>query len=231
MPDDVRAAKEAAWRELDEIDAALERGEIDEPGWYAAVLAIVEPAYLSAGNPRAQSGNGGDEIRWRLARGLLVDALPGRCSLLDVGCANGHLMESLVEWAAAAGIAVEPYGVEISAPLAELARRRCPQWSDRIWTANVLDWRPPRRFDVVRTGLDYVPPGRGADLVAHLIEYVVAPDGRLVIGVFNEEGHDDHLERQVQAWGYRIAGRTSRPHRHPAIAYKAFWIDARRATG
>lgn len=231
MPDDVRTAKEAAWRELDEIDAALERGEIDEPGWYAAVLAIVEPAYLSAGNPRAQSGHGGDEIRWRLARGLLVDALPGNCSLLDVGCANGHLIESLVQWAAAAGLALEPHGVEISAPLAELARRRCPQWSERIWTANVLGWAPPRRFDVVRTGLDYVPASRRADLVGHLIEHVVAPGGRLVVGTFNEERDDDHLEGQVRAWGYRIAGRTARPHRHRAIAYKAFWIDAARAAG
>jgi hypothetical protein len=29
---------------------------------------------------------------------------------------------------------VEPYGVDISPALAELARRRLPRWADRIWT-------------------------------------------------------------------------------------------------
>ena len=133
-------------------------------------------------------------------------------------------MESLVRWAAADGIAVEPYGVEISAALADLARRRCPQWPDRIWTANAMAWRPPRRFDVVRTGLEYVPRRRRAEYVSHLLKHVVAR--RLVIGVYNEERDSEAAETEVREYGYYVAGRTSRPHRHPALAYKAFWIDA-----
>jgi hypothetical protein len=31
---------------------------------------------------------------------------------------------------------------------------------------------------------------------------------------------------EVSGYGYRIAGRASRPHRHPGIAYKVIWIDA-----
>lgn len=225
MTDSLRSAKEKSWRAIDDIDRSLDRGEITEQEWYAAVLAVVEPAYLGADNPRGQSGHSGDPSGWTQARRLLVDALPGSCDLLDVGCANAHLMESLVGWAAVEGIVVRPYGVEISIPLADLARRRQPQWSDRIWTANVLGWQPPRRFDVVRTGLDYVPPPRRADLVAHLVEHVISPGGRLVIGVLNEERDDNALERQLGSWGYQIAGRATRPHRHPALAYKAFWID------
>ncbi|MBA3798107.1 MAG: hypothetical protein H0X18_03160 [Geodermatophilaceae bacterium] len=228
MSDGLRASVENSWRELGDIDRALDRGEITEHGWYAAVLAVVEPAYLGADNPQAQSGHSGNPARWRQARRLLVDALPGNCDVLDVGCANAHLMESLVDWAAEDGLVVEPYGVEISIPLADLARRRQPRWSHRIWTANVLDWQPPRQFDVVRTGLDYVPPPRRADLVAHLLEHVVATGGRLVVGVFNEESGRDILEREVRSWGYQIAGRASRAHRHPALSYKAFWIDAAR---
>jgi hypothetical protein len=35
------------------------------------------------------------------------------------------------------------------------------------------------------------------------------------------------LERGWRAeWGYRIAGHAERQHRHPDIAYRAFWIDA-----
>lgn len=222
--EDLRPAKERAWRELAEIDAAYDRGELDEVGWHAAVLAIVEPAYLSADSPRAQSGRSGDAASWRHARGLLLDALPGDCTLLDIGCANGHLMETLVAWAAEEAMKVEPYGVEISAPLAELARTRCPQWADRIWTANAMGWQPPRRFDVVRTGLEYVPPDRRAAYLSHLIRHVVAPGGRLVIGVYNE-GRDGDVASEVRSYGHHIAGRTSRPHRHPRLAYKAFWIE------
>ena len=52
---------------------------------------------------------------------------------------------------------IEPYGVDISAGLAHLARDRCPQWADRIWTANAAAWQPPVSSTFVRTGLDYVP--------------------------------------------------------------------------
>ena len=221
---DLRAAKERAWRELAEIDAAYDSGALDDTGWHAAVRAIVEPAYLAAANRRGQSGHSGDPASWEQARRLLIDALPGDCTVLDIGCANGHLMESLVGWAAAEGIAVEPYGVEISAALADLARRRCPQWADRMWTANAMGWRPPRRFDVVRTGLDYVPPRRRAEYVSHLLGHVVAR--RLVIGVYNEERDSEAAESEVRSYGWDVAGRTSRPHRHPAPTYKAFWIDA-----
>jgi hypothetical protein len=53
-----------------------------------------------------------------------------------VGCANGLLMESVAAWCAERGLAVEPYGVDISPALAELARRRLPRWDGRIWTGN-----------------------------------------------------------------------------------------------
>jgi SAM-dependent methyltransferase len=224
--EEIASAKERGWREVAEIDAAFEAGRIDQDGWHAAMRALIEPAYLAADNPRAQSGHSGDAARWRQARGLLVDALPGGGgSFLDIGCANGHLMETLTAWALERGIGIEPYGVEISPALAELARTRCPQWADRIWTANAMGWRPPRTFDIVRTGLEYVPVARRAAYVAHLLEVVVAPGGRLIVGVFNEESDRSTLEDAVSAFGHAVAGRTAAPYRHPALNYKAFWID------
>jgi hypothetical protein len=107
---ELAAAAERAWPQAAQIDDAYERGLIDTAGWHAAWLAIVEPAYLARNNPRAQSGQSGDPAGWERARRLLADALPGDCTLLDVGCASGHLMETLVDWAAQDGIAVEPYG-------------------------------------------------------------------------------------------------------------------------
>ncbi|MCI0689333.1 MAG: class I SAM-dependent methyltransferase, partial [Sporichthyaceae bacterium] len=223
---ELAAAKERAWRQAAEIDDAYRSGAIDAAGWHAAWQAIIEPAYLAGGNPRAESGHSGDPVRWEFARRPVLDAIDADCDFLDVGCANGHLMESVHAWAAQDGLTVEPYGVDISAALADLARRRLPHWADRVWTANALHWNPPRRFDVVRTGIDYVPFDLRADYLAHLLSDLVASGGRLIVGVYNEERELDTVERQLRGFGYRISGRTERAHRHPGIAYKACWIDA-----
>ena len=127
-------------------------------------------------------------------------------------------MESLAAWAAEDGRVVEPYGVEISARLADLARARLPHWADRIWTGNAMTWVPPRRFDVVRTGLDYVPPRRRAEFVERLLDEVVAPGGRLVVGVFNEEKDRETRRRHAALVGPPRRGRhLPRPPR-PAAA-------------
>lgn len=229
--DEVRDSIERGWRELDEIDAALARGDLDEAGWHAAVLAIIEPAYLGAPTPQGQSGHSGDAARWESARRLVLDGVDRDGTFLDVGCANGLLMESVVAWAAEDGRLLEPYGVDISAGLADLARRRCPQWADRIWTANALGWHPPRRFDFVRTGLDYVPAARRADLVRHLLEHAVAPDGRLLVGVTNEETGRPGLADALRTWGFTVAGTATRPHPHEALERTVHWLDGEARAG
>jgi protein-L-isoaspartate O-methyltransferase len=217
VDEELAAAKEGAWREVAEIDAAYARGELDDAGWHAATAALVVPAYLAAPTPQGGSGSSRDEAGWEYARSLVADAVEAGQSFLDVGCANGLLMESMAAWAG-----VEPYGLEISPELAERAKRRLPQWAERIWVGNALDWEPGRRFDAVRTGLDYVPPPRRPQLVEHLLSYA----GRVVIGVFNEEREERALETSVARWGFEIAGRSERPHPHPRLAYRCFWVDA-----
>jgi hypothetical protein len=217
VDENLEAAKEGGWREIAAIDEAHARGELDDAGWHEAMAKLVVPAYLAAASATGGSGSSRDEAGWEYARSLLADAVAPGQSFLDVGCANGHLMESMAAWAQ-----VEPYGVEISPELAELARRRLPHWADRIWVGNAAEWAPPRGFDVVRTGLDYVPPPRRADYVRRLLGFC----DRLVIGVFNEERELRAREAEVASWGFRIAGRAEREHPHPRLAYRAFWLDA-----
>jgi len=217
VDDELEAAKEGAWREVAAIEAAYARGELDDEGWHAAVSALVVPAYLAAETPEGGSGSSRDTAGWERARSQLAEAVEPGQTFLDVGCANGHLLESMVRWAG-----VEPYGLEISRELAELARRRLPQWADRIWVGNAIDWKPPQSFDVVRTGIDYVPIPRRRQLVEHLLAY----SRRLVVGVFNEERDARSLEDEVSGWGFTISGHRERPHPHPRLAYRVFWIDA-----
>jgi hypothetical protein len=137
-------------------------------------------------------------------------------------------METIQAWAGRKRLVIEPYGLDIAPDLAKLARKRLPRWAGRIFVGNAIDWQPPMRFDFVRVGLEYVPRRRQPDLLAHLLEKVVAPDGRLIIGVYNEAGASltvDSIEDRVKSWGFAIAGRSERQHSDCRVRYRAIWID------
>jgi SAM-dependent methyltransferase len=228
----IELSKNRAWPLLERLNAALEAGELDEAGWYREVAAVITPAYLAGDNPRAQSGNDGDDAHWAYTRGMLAEAIDRDGAFLDVGCASGYLMETLARWGSERGHAVEPYGLDIAPELADLARRRLPHWADRVFVGNAIDWTPPRRFDYVRAGLEYVPPPRQRDLMAHLLDKVVAPGGRLIVGTFSEERDETRAgpseAERAAAWGFAVAGQAERPHRRdPRLVYRAFWIDRR----
>ncbi len=108
-----------------------------------------------------------------------------------------------------------PYGLELAPRVAELARRRLPQWADRIFVGNALTWDPPLRFDFVRTELVYVPPNQRKTLLERLLGRVVAPKGRLIVCGYGSPrsglvadpvratvrslGFEAELEREVEA--------------------------------
>jgi SAM-dependent methyltransferase len=168
-----------AWQAaVDELAAAHSRGTIDDGQWFRGMAEIFEALYLNGDNPRAQSGFGGDEARWEAGRRPITRAIDRDGTFLDVGCASGYLMESIVRWSPHR---IEPYGLELAPAIADLARGRLPQWADRIFVGNVLTWEPPRRFDFVRTELVYVPESRQKDLVTRLLGDVAAPGGRLIV--------------------------------------------------
>jgi hypothetical protein len=110
-----------------------------------------ERAYLETDDPHAQSGFRGSARRWEAARRPIVEAIDRPGTFLDVGCANGLLMESVAEWSQ---FTIEPYGVDFAQGLVELARRRLPRWADRIWLGDAATWEPPFRFDFVHVRLE-----------------------------------------------------------------------------
>jgi SAM-dependent methyltransferase len=224
-PRPIEAVKDGGWRQIAAVNAALDRGEIDEAGWHAAMMDLVVPAYLAADTPWGQSGKSGTAADWEAGRRLVMDAVDADGSFLDIGCASGYLMQSVQRWGRDRGLAVEPYGLDIAPELAELARSRLPEWADRIWVGNALHWRAPggRRFDVVRTGLEYVPQRRHLDLVEHLLESVVGR--RLIIGVFTEEIAERFTERALTEAGFSVAGRSETAHSDDRVMRRLLWID------
>jgi len=142
-----------------------------DSAWFQTETEFHERLYLRGTNPRQQSGFGRDERDWERFRRPVVAAIERSGTFLDVGCANGLLMEDVRRWAHEDGYIIEPYGLDISEKLVALARRRLPHWHERIYVGNALYWQSPFRFDYVRTELVYVPrkqhsPARKASTAA-----------------------------------------------------------------
>jgi SAM-dependent methyltransferase len=178
----------------------------DEIRFFEDEWALHERMYLAGTNPRQQSGFGRDERDWERFRQPVIAPVQKDGTFLDIGCANGLLMESVVRWAREDGYHLEPYGLDISPKLADLARQRLPEWRDRIFVGNALFWNPPRRFDYVRTEMVYVPPTRRREYIERLLATFVAPRGRLIIcsyGSSRPEGvRAESLVDELQDWGF-----------------------------
>src|SRR5260221_5036523 len=97
---------------LSSWEKRLASGETDEVNWYRDIAAEITPAYLSGNNPRTQSGFNGDEDHWIQARRLIADAIDRGGTFLDVGCANGYLMECLERRTTPKGYRVAPYRLD-----------------------------------------------------------------------------------------------------------------------
>jgi hypothetical protein len=148
-------------------------------------------------------------------------------TFLDVGCANGLLMESLVVWAGEAGRTIEPYGLDL---IPSLARERLPRWAGRIFVGNVVGWRPPSRFDFVRTELGHVPRGRRQELVERLLSEFLYPGGRLIVCSYGSSRRPqpqiEPVGEILRGWGYDVAGESHATETNGVIITRAAWTDA-----
>jgi hypothetical protein len=215
------------WELFEPIDAAYDRGEIDLVEWHRRVGAIIGPAYMAAADPRGQSGSTGSAEEWELARRFIFAAVHRDGTFLDIGCANGHLMECGVAWLAETGFRIEPYGLEILPELAALARRRLPHWADRIAVGNALDWIP-------HPALRLRPDGVGVRAGAVAAAAGAAPaggDGRARRttdhwGAYRSGRQPAAVAGRGCKLGFHIAGTVEVPHaRDYRVVRRAFWLE------
>ncbi len=189
--------------------AAEQRGAIDDETWTRDIAALLEEAYLETDDPYAQSGKGGSAADWEVGRCVIAEAIDSPGTFLDTCCAYGLLMETPAEWAP-----VEPFGLDISEKLVELARRRLPQWQDRIWVGDARTWTPPHRFDYVYVLPDITRPQLQREMVRHLTAAAVAPGGRLIAGHHLSAANDDldvvPLWERLRSWGFAVGGQAVR---------------------
>ena len=221
-----------AQRGVDKTKAAYERGDLDEAGYFRMTEEDLIDAYLATDNPIAASGKSGDAADWRWAREVILDACPSpTASVLDVGCANGHLMASLARWGIERGLQLDIHGLEISARLAEVARRRLPNFDAHIYVGNVQTWRPPQRFDLVHVGLDYVPPGAQRALLLTVLDRFLTPRGRVVlrperVRVQTAQDNANDPVAKLRSLGFEPAGIAEARHPSaPHLLRRTAWLE------
>src|SRR5512135_2563515 len=94
--------------------------------WFDKVRNTLETAYLAHDEPWRQSGMSGPQARWDSLRRNVADCIDRSGSFLDIGCANGYLLECCLRWTEERGLGLEPFGLDLSEKLIELAKRRLP---------------------------------------------------------------------------------------------------------
>jgi SAM-dependent methyltransferase len=176
-------------------------------------LRALEGSYLRETDPVRQSGFGGSHKRWRKERELVLDAVPSDGDFLDVGCANGYLLECLVKWGQERNVRLTPYGVDVGAKLIALARKRLPQYESHFWVQNAWEWLPPRKFRYVYSLYDCVPENLLPDYIRRLLRRYVESDGTLIVGAYGSNSKQEaarDIAIDLAAAGFHVVGSSSR---------------------
>jgi SAM-dependent methyltransferase len=194
------------------------------PKEFLLELQRLEDSYIAEEDPIRQSGFGGGEERWKKERGLILDAVDRDGDFLDVGCANGYLLECLVEWAKEKGIELIPYGVDQGSRLIALAKKRLPEYANHFWVANAWDWMPPRKFKYVYSLFDCVPEPFLLQYIEKLLRRYVEKSGILIIGAYGSKSQNIpafDVAKFFKKVGFRIVGIS---HRGDLPISRIAWI-------
>jgi SAM-dependent methyltransferase len=156
--------------------------------WFEARKTLFETTYLAGTQPWQRSGVGlhtpHSAHDWEVLRRPIAECLTTSGTFLDIGCANGYLLECLLRWTRARGLLIIPYGLDFSEKLVALAQKLLPVYADHLFVSNAWEWSPPLTFDYVNTTLDYVPDALREAYVHRLLERYVQPGGSLLIAEY-----------------------------------------------
>ncbi|MDN5725882.1 MAG: class I SAM-dependent methyltransferase [Propionibacteriales bacterium] len=226
----LRGQGDGALAQLVEL-ADHERRTISYEQSMADLRRTLVGSYLRADTLAGGSGFGGTAQEWESVRGVLADAIDttrDEITFLDLGCANGHLAQSMINWGADRGVVLTSYGVDIAPELVARAQELHPQLADHFWVGDASTWRHPtgQRFDLVHMLLDVIPVERHSALVEHLMTHLVAPGGRLLLSRYGQSRPSMSARSLVERLGRQVAGETRAPQRPGRRELPSVWITA-----
>lgn len=202
------------------------RGMERLPDDHVALIRSLEEAYLEHDDPIRQSGFSGGPQRWRAERSPILEGVTDDGDLIDIGCANGYLLECLVRWAAERGIVITPHGLDIGPRLVELARQRLPDHAANIHVGNAWEWRPPRHYRYVYMLYDCVPASHLARMARRLLDAFAEAGGRVILGAYGSRSEGTppfDLAGFLTDEGFEVAGTAFGGD--PVVTAFA-WVDA-----
>lgn len=187
------------------------RQHIDRlPDDFLEQVYLLEAEYLKTADPLLQSGYDGGAKRWKEERGPIIEAIDRDGTFIDVGCANGFLLESLGAWSTLEKRwHLVPYGVDINSGLIVEAMKRWSGVADHFWAANAWDFAPPIKFDFVYSTTSCVPESYLPVYVARLMDRYVKPGGRLIIGAYGSKAkrvEPLNISDLLDDFGFPVAG-------------------------
>ena len=183
---------------------------------------ITREYYLAdPSNPYRQSGKTDGAQHWEITRRCIAEAVNTDGDYLDLGCANGLLLESLVGWCAERGHRITPHGLDFIPELVELARQRLPEYAGNLHVANAYSWVPPRRYRFVQLLLSTVPPTDQREFVSRVLNEMVATPGRLILAVYGlgDSATPEVAVETLAGLGFEAAGATA------CVSASVAWID------
>jgi hypothetical protein len=208
---------------------------MSETDYYQHTLKLLEDSYLAAderGDLAGGSGSGGGLARWYRKRKVIAAAFDHDGTWLDVGCANGLLMETLRGWTAERHVRVEPYGLELSERVAERARVRLARWAGRVWSGNVMTWMPPMRFDYVTLLPEFVPAELRGAMLVRVRDQFLNPAGRLIVSCYRPGAAPGQHDRGAQSapqllceLGFAAAGFAEVQDEDGTLWTSVAWLD------
>lgn len=200
--------------------------EIDE--WFDSMRRDFKRWYLASDNPWRQSGWGSTPQRWRLAREVILSAVERSGTFLDIGCANGLLLECLIAWAGERGVVIEPHGIDLVPELVDLARKRLPAYASNFAAANAFTWVPPRRYDYAHLLLESAPPSTHREFLLRILDSAIAHGGRLIVSNYGSRSKNEmpiDVAGYLSGLGFAVAGGAAASEHDGFVLTRTAWID------
>ncbi|MCI0449887.1 MAG: class I SAM-dependent methyltransferase [Chlorobi bacterium] len=175
--------------------------------WFEENKRILEKAYLKHIEPWKQSGFSGPVERWSACRKPVAECVDKSGTFLDVGCANGYLIECLIKWLKEKNVEIIPFGLDISEKLIELAKQRVSEFENNFYTGNAFNWKPPLKFDYVRAELVYVPEELKKDFINKLMNDYLNDTGKLLVCEYRSANDMDNkvrINEELQNLGFNV---------------------------
>jgi SAM-dependent methyltransferase len=188
-----------------------EKLNIDEK-WFNSLKKDIEESYLRHKDPWKQAGFMLTEEAWTACRKPIADCLEKSGTFLDIGCANGYLVESILKWTSERGLNITPYGIDLSEKLIVRARERLPQYSSNLNAGDALNWSNPIKFDYVRTELAYALEDSQEQYLHKIFTSYLEPNGKLLLTEYRlkqDSPNRPWMNEKINRWEFKILNQAS----------------------